>query len=124
MAQGKYVSGCLGLLPCASVARSDHIAARSRPLSPAAHPLDHVSLSGLSLFSHSCLFNLISQRDPPPATAACTCLRPSSPAEVLLRLQLLLAVAQTQEVALVDVQSHDLLEQLVQSLVVERESSQ
>lgn len=46
-----------------------------------------------------------------------TCSLLSSPAEVLLSLQLLLSVAQTQEVALVDVQSHDLFKQLVQSLV-------
>lgn len=100
---------------------SDQIAAQSRPVRWL-----HVHLTmcpfWLSRFSHSCLFNLISQRGP-PAAAICTCLCPSSPAEVLLRLQLFLAVAQTQEVALVDVQSHDLLEQLVQRLAVERELS-
>lgn len=46
-----------------------------------------------------------------------TCPRLSSPAEVLLRLQLLFTVAQTQEVTLIYVKSHDFLKQLVESLV-------
>lgn len=38
------------------------------------------------------------------------------PAEILLGLQLLLSVTQTQKVPLIDVQGHDFLKQLVQCL--------
>lgn len=69
----------------------------------------------LSQFSHVhlCLFRCIYLC----VCSLSTCPLLFSPAEVLLGLQLLLSMAQTQEVTLVDVKSHDLFKQLVQSLV-------
>lgn len=76
-----------------------------------APPLSHVWISVYS--ARCCLFGLI----PWCICSLSTCPRLSSPAEVLLRLQLLFTVAQTQEVTLIYVKSHDFLKQLVESLV-------
>lgn len=74
-------------------------------------PLSHVWISVYT--ARCCLFGLI----PWCICSLSTCPRLSSPAEVLLRLQLLFSVAQTEEVTLVYVKSHDFLKQLVESLV-------
>lgn len=76
-----------------------------------ARPPSHVWISVYT--AHCCLFGLI----PWCICSLSTCPRLSSPAEVLLRLQLLFTVAQTQEVTLIYVKSHDFLKQLVESLV-------
>lgn len=73
--------------------------------------LSHVWLSVYTV--HCCLFGL----NPSCICYFVPCPWQSSPAEVLLCLQLLFSMAQTQEMALIYVKSHDFLKQLVESLI-------